>query len=53
LEVIYQLHVPVALTSEKKPVVPNEKEVGWAPEPVWTCGEQKNLDPYRDSNFNP
>jgi hypothetical protein len=46
MEVGGQLHALVALPQEKEPRVPTGQEAEWAPEPVWTRGEEKK--PTRD-----
>jgi hypothetical protein len=45
MEVSGQLHVPDALLPGKEPLVPIWQEVGWASEPVWCGGEEKNSQP--------
>jgi hypothetical protein len=46
MEVSGQLHTPAALPPGKEPLVPTEQEAEWAPEMVWTRGEeQENSEP--------
>jgi len=35
MEVRDELYTPGALSPGKQPLIPMEKEAGWAPEPVW------------------
>jgi hypothetical protein len=42
MEVIGQLHVPAALSLEKRPQVIIGEEAGWASEPVWTLYRREN-----------
>jgi hypothetical protein len=42
MEVSCQYHIPAALLTGKNPK-PIERKSGWAPEPAWTCVEDKNI----------
>jgi hypothetical protein len=45
MDVSDQLHASAALPPGEEHPVPIGYESGWAPEPVWTYGEKKNLFP--------
>jgi hypothetical protein len=45
--------MPRLLYPREKTAVPIEEEVGWAPELVWTSGEEKIPFLLRDSNHGP
>jgi hypothetical protein len=45
MEVSDQLHAPAALLPVKELTCTHWIEAGWAPEPFWTRGEEKNYRP--------
>lgn len=42
-----KIQILTAVTAATKISVPTELDTGWAPEPVWNFGKEKNILPLR------